>query len=360
MAERRIFANVQALRGVAALMVTIGHGSAFYLFVSGGTDLFLIAYSGVDVFFVISGFIICMTASAYAGHPWRFLIRRLGRIAPAYWVVLATSAFATQWLATGKPWIGDLPPVPTFNTITLLTLTNRFVPQAWSMSFELYFYAATAFILIAPRRWFWRLIAAAMATQAAAIAIMLLLGGDPDWTVATSGLVLEFGLGCAVARLCQIGHRRHAILALFAGLLAFTAGAVWTRHVGTLSSLPRTATFGIGAACLIHAAVALELRGLFVFPGLMQRLGDWSYSIYLWHLLVLTWLVHWLPVETFTTIPTRNLYGVACLLVVIVISAISHRLIERPANRAIASGSAQLEQRLLAEQIGQPGKPPPR
>jgi len=77
-------------------MVAIGHEQSHYLFVTGDYDPFVAAQSGVDLFFVISGFIICSAAIKHENNPWRFLVKRCGRIFPVYWFVLALSAFVTR------------------------------------------------------------------------------------------------------------------------------------------------------------------------------------------------------------------------------------------------------------------------
>jgi peptidoglycan/LPS O-acetylase OafA/YrhL len=62
-------------------------------------------FLGVQLFFLISGFVICMTA--WGRTPKQFLISRVTRLFPAYWfAVLATSgvclAFGAAWLNEGR------------------------------------------------------------------------------------------------------------------------------------------------------------------------------------------------------------------------------------------------------------------
>jgi len=330
------YKNVQALRGVAALMVVIGHASTFHLIVTGPLTIEAVTYSGVDIFFVISGFIICTVATKPDANAWQFLVKRAGRIFPVYWFVLAVSAIASSWFAVGSPWIWPMPARPATDYIFLLTLTNRFIPQAWSMAYEIYFYAWISAILLSPARWFWRVLGVLMMCQGGIVAAVALRGGDTDLTVVTSGMVLQFGFGCAVAWACGRGYLRFSTLAVAIGFVGFACGAAWTLHNGsTLSGLPRTATFGTGGAALLYALVSLELRGRFVLPRMMQRLGDASYSIYLWHLLILTVFVRLLPVETFMTLTSRNTYGMVCVLTVIGVSFASWRFLEAPMIRRV-------------------------
>lgn len=74
----RVFAGVEAMRGVAALSVVCGHAvSARPDMVGPGVaeGVLTILASGVDIFFVISGFIIATTAAAHR-DPLSFVFRR--------------------------------------------------------------------------------------------------------------------------------------------------------------------------------------------------------------------------------------------------------------------------------------------
>lgn len=108
---------LDGLRLVAALYVVAYHYTAFDLhephpwgrpvhevfpfFSRIGSYGFL----GVNLFFLISGFVICMTA--WGRTPKEFLISRVTRLFPAYWfAILATTAFAVlfggSWLRYGR------------------------------------------------------------------------------------------------------------------------------------------------------------------------------------------------------------------------------------------------------------------
>ena len=85
--------DIQGLRGVAVLLVVIYHtGLAF----PGG-------YIGVDMFFVISGFVITeLLAREVAIHGridlTNFFLRRIRRLLPALFVVLASTRFMVFFL----------------------------------------------------------------------------------------------------------------------------------------------------------------------------------------------------------------------------------------------------------------------
>ena len=85
MAANRIY-EIDALRGIAALMVVIFH------FTCDRSEViwsFNIGCIGVDLFFMISGFVILMTIN---DKNWKeFLFNRFSRLYPAYWVCVTIS-----------------------------------------------------------------------------------------------------------------------------------------------------------------------------------------------------------------------------------------------------------------------------
>src|ERR1700743_1942401 len=85
--------DIDGLRAVAVLLVVFFHGG--FSQVSGG-------FTGVDIFFVISGFLITglISAELKSGHfsLSDFYARRIKRICPALFLVLALSTVAAFFL----------------------------------------------------------------------------------------------------------------------------------------------------------------------------------------------------------------------------------------------------------------------
>jgi exopolysaccharide production protein ExoZ len=331
----KIFRNIQALRAVAALLVVIGHSGAFGLVAPGPLNIHLVAYSGVDIFFVISGFIISTVATRHEANSWIFLAKRAGRIFPVYWIVLAVSVVASRWIVVGDPWVPKMPHLPATDYLFLLTLANRFAPQAWSMAYEIYFYAWIGLILLVSPRRLWVVLGILMLCQVGIVTHVALAGRDPDAAVYTSSMVLQFGLGCAVAWACDRGLHRFAMPALVLGFAGFVAGAAWTAQSGLLPGLPRTVTFGLGSAALLYALVSYEVAERFILPRFMHALGNISYSIYLWHMLILTIFYRLLPREAFATSWSRNIFGAVCVLTIIGVSFLSYHVVEAPGIRTV-------------------------
>ncbi|MBY0513870.1 MAG: acyltransferase family protein, partial [Gemmataceae bacterium] len=92
-------AHVQALRGVACLLVVLVHlwklEARFGYETPGFAAIKWFGFAGVDLFFVISGFIITTTNRKHLGRPAAvpgYLGRRLWRVYPVYWAATAVAA----------------------------------------------------------------------------------------------------------------------------------------------------------------------------------------------------------------------------------------------------------------------------
>ncbi|MFI1972782.1 acyltransferase [Streptomyces cinnamoneus] len=161
--EPRAHGRLRALDGlrlVAALMVALYH--------YGGRDgdvsrawgasprhefphlspAFAYGCLGVQIFFVISGFVICMSGW---GRPLRsFVASRAARLYPAYWVAIAlvTVAFALPWVTYKTVSASD-----TLVNLTMLQQpvgAERVLGVCWTLWAELRFYALFALFVVLP------------------------------------------------------------------------------------------------------------------------------------------------------------------------------------------------------------------
>ncbi|MBC6111577.1 acyltransferase family protein [Pedobacter fastidiosus] len=140
------FYELDIMRFLAALAVMFYHftfGSSRLLGTpTFGVDiLFRYGYLGVDVFFMISGYVVLM--SAMNKSPKYFVISRVVRLYPAYWVCCIIT-FAIIYITKITP--PDTPPV-TFKLLAYnLTMFQEFFGKAnmygafWTLTYELGFY----------------------------------------------------------------------------------------------------------------------------------------------------------------------------------------------------------------------------
>ncbi|WP_328319242.1 acyltransferase family protein [Streptomyces sp. NBC_00388] len=103
---------------------------------------------GVQIFFVISGFVICMSGW---GRPLRsFFASRVSRLYPAYWaaIVIVTAVFALPWVA-----YRTVSPSDALVNLTMLQQpvgAERVLGVCWTLWAELRFYALFALFVVLP------------------------------------------------------------------------------------------------------------------------------------------------------------------------------------------------------------------
>jgi exopolysaccharide production protein ExoZ len=273
--------SLQILRFVAAAMVVLDH--------TARTSL---GAAGVDVFFVLSGYVICLVAQGRTAGG--FLRDRLTRIFPIYYV--CTLPWVVLVLAYGRP---DLDaPQSIAATLTLWPVYDHIfgplLAAGWSLCFEVLFYAGMAAVLVW-RRLAWLLPAAYGLSVIAAYAT-----GLPMFRFIGNPLIAEFGLGVALSMIRFKSRPAGAaalVVAVAALLLAaplfadkFTVpGSVWD-----LRSPERPLVWGLPAALAVWGALQFDPLTSRVSAWL-SYLGDASYSIYLTHLFTVVALAPILP-----------------------------------------------------------------
>ncbi|MEF0939020.1 acyltransferase family protein [Rhizobium sp. BR 362] len=242
---------------------------------------FEVGAAGVDIFFVISGFIMWVTTEGKPVSPQGFMVRRLFRIVPLYWIATA----ATFVMAVLKPQfffnidttIGNLIGSLLFLPVMRGDAMHPIVEQGWTLSYEMFFYLIFSISLFLPElRRLWFLMVALVAVVIAQY--LLPLG---YLSVFTEPVILEFAAGIVIGRLWRKGFR----LSFHAAVGLMIAGFVLLLASDLMPDVDRTVGWGIPAVLILSGAVFAEReRGV---PNLayLHFLGDASYSIYVWHVL---------------------------------------------------------------------------
>jgi len=346
------FLTLQGLRGGAAVSVMLMHCAnmqggltaahaypAFFLIAriiaSGGG-------AGVDVFFTISGFVITSVALRAPQPHGRlaasadFLLRRSLRVFPLFWVTLATLVALAA--AFGAP-EAELAPAWSWRVIALAADQIPFQGPAWTLSFEMWFYLGTTVLIgLLPRRYFLAGLSIWAIAQALILTDPFLSRHVPDFYAFRQPQLLEFFVGCAIAaclRRFPGGHWHLPVIALALSPLLFLAGCIrcfFLLPTGSLDLWQRVAFYGLSAALLLYALLMLERQHGLRTPAWLCRLGDWSYSIYLWHYPVMSAtfvLAQWHPAWQFTSPLLQAMMNAAITLA---IAPLSFWLIERPCN----------------------------
>lgn len=331
------FASIQALRALAALLVTIFHvfmkmeDVAIY---SPFLRCFKAGFGGVDLFFVISGFIITHTSLSKINRPDQlipYLKKRFGRIYSIYWLVLASAGALYLWLNAFAPslkWLSyTLNPVEIAKTLTLFPFHESLLPVTWTLSYELYFYVLFGLLIVS--RYFLViplfLIAATVLNGLATGA-----GQPPLFTFSNHSFLLspfnlEFCFGVVAYLLARrYNFKIHPALMILAAGLFFLTGE-W---VAPADFWLRIGGFGLPATILLLGLIRREVSNRFSYPAWLLKLGDASYLLYLIHVPAIMMLTQALMILGFS-----NYVVLANVLLVAFLAWFSwqaHRWVEKP------------------------------
>jgi exopolysaccharide production protein ExoZ len=288
--------GLQVLRGIAANLVVLQHLWEFELKYAGTQLPTVVRYGdlGVDIFFVLSGFVMVAVAGRGVG-PLNFLWRRIARIYPTYW--LATGIMIAVAVAVPGLVHEQLDQIPLWRSFLLIAASPEqpVVSVGWSLVHEMYFYVVFAVflalripILIGALIW----TALILVTTAAWPDYV---AASPILRMATSPLTFEFMMGLAIGVLWLQAQTPGILLASVAGSAALLTSMIinyrFFSHPPTLFSdsvTLRILLFGIPIALIVYALVAYERHSSWRPPRLLVAVGDWSYSIYLFHFMVLS------------------------------------------------------------------------
>lgn len=319
---------IQYLRGVAALMVVLYHARNEVPWLYNPMAGVHFGAAGVDIFFVISGFI--MFTAAPDEPILQFYIRRIIRIVPLYW--FATAIMATNDLADGNLTLSALVKsllfIPYANPTANGAVWPILVP-GWTLNYEMFFYFLFGLSLLT-RKPAWVL----------TMAICGLVGlGAAGWSYGaigqtyTSALLLEFlagvWLGVAYAR-----FDFRALAPLLPVGLAILVGSDWL-------AWPKLFEVMIPATAIVAGALGLEARGWGRTNRLWLRIGDASYSIYIFHTIIIAAIL-----RLYQHLPITGIAQFAGLLIVTMIASVGsglviHKVIEKPMTAAINRRVAQ-------------------
>lgn len=288
--------GVESLRGVAALLVVAVHTRGV-LSMQGPAafgDFWVFGRAGVDFFFVLSGFIIAFVHFKDLGKPdalGSFWIKRLLRIYPAYWIVLA--GFLALLLVSPTPGRSerDLAHV----ACSFLLCPEQAEPVlgvGWSLRHELLFYAVFSTAIIS-RRLGTVMFAAWGAGIAWNAGVYATTGvawfSGALGTIVFRGFNMAFFFGMAVAVLTSKGWTwRPGLVAVLGGAGFLATGMYESYGPVVMQEWPiRTLAYAVSAAAILYGTATLDRARSIRVPAFAMQLGTSSYSIYLVHVPVL-------------------------------------------------------------------------
>ena len=342
--------DINALRALSVVAVL-----GFHFKIPG----FAGGFVGVDVFLVITGYL--MTAKVLNElklgrfSPWTFWMMRMRRIYPALAVLTIASVIVGWFVTLPAEYLRHL-----LQALSALTLLSNFAFKSdsgyfamaaqtkpllhtWSLSLEWQFYFFMPLIV----GLVWRLGSRATSgISAVAVALQVFAAVSLAWCLWTSeqdatgssyfslqARAWEPLAGGLIAA-AEIRRRSEGIVgpsrlqspAIALAGWALVAGCVVyplpeARWPGLLTILPI-----LGSAIIIAARQGSHEASL-LGASAIQRVGDWSYSIYLWHWPVWVFALGWLSVRGYGAGPTQKTLMV---VVSLALGAISYRYVEQP------------------------------
>ena len=341
--------SIQLLRGVAAWMVVFHHVmQIFFRYKGDGWLASLFSHYGavgVDIFFVVSGFVIYNSTIVKSASPLHFFAYRLIRIVPLYWIFTLLTAllvvnfkglipltrFSPEFLIQSLLFIPSLNPSG-IGFIPIITI-------GWTLNYEMVFYFVFSFALIAPEqyRWFYVVIGIAILQ-----AILPIFSNVFDFY--SNKIVYEFLYGVLVG----VFYSRKwlekinfpmalAILCIAISVIAFS----YTSHLDKSipATIPHSGSYlSTGISCALIVVALLSLENYLPQINPLIQLGNWSYSTYLSHIIILS--ISYRAMTVWNINPYVTIF-IACMAILI-ISYLSFVIIEKQLSFALKHKLAYL------------------
>jgi len=322
--------SIQIMRGVASLLVLLTHiavkGSQY------GNDAlkgFSIGDAGVDLFFIISGYIMCV--STYNQHLsfTQFIIRRIKRIIPLYWVV--TTLALIVYLYNSKLVNTSGGETSILASYTLIPNGKRFLnDNGWTLSYEFFFYFIFGYFI---NEGTYRAMQASSIILLALVMMGLCFNSDVRLFVfSTKSFFIEFvfGMGCFYLfnmKKAQLNYK-YGIGLFMLGVLLFALQIIFQIPA---SEKWRGLDWGIKMLLIFIGLLSLEgliQRSSFLFKDLLLEIGNSSYSLYLIHPFVLSGTA--MCLKHFGMASNPYLFAIILLVFSVAIGHFVYLYVERP------------------------------
>lgn len=361
-APRPFLPALEGLRACAALGIVVTH-VAFQTGNDTGTLLnrvFARFDFFVPVFFALSAFLLWRRHHDQVGDWAGYYVRRCGRILPAYWVVVAVVLVLLP--VAGQPGL--------WPSVANVLLLQNYLPDGlvgglthlWSLCVEMFFYLVLPLAaLVFGRRGRRARVLGILGMALIGVVWPFLAPLVPGFDPASGGVNPHimpwaffgwFGVGMLAAELegflqdAPAGLRDTArrwagrrwlwlLVALAALVVAALMGPEGLAQATPWEFVRRNLCGLVFAAALVVPYVVEPHAPLLEHP-VMQGLGRWSYSVFLWHIAVLSLVFPLLGLNLFSGgYVAMAVVLVATVLFTVPVAALSYALVEDPGRRAV-------------------------
>jgi peptidoglycan/LPS O-acetylase OafA/YrhL len=343
------FKNIDALRGVAALLVLWLHAAEVLVtlpaIAASGTlihdvaEFFQVGRAGVIAFFAISGFVVASTIKPpRRDGTFDFAIKRFFRLYPAYWLALAATYGLIWWPQGRLPGAAELLANVTMLP-TVFGITSA-MGHFWTLEIEFVFYVLVVLLFLTGRLkhpWFIVALIVVLALKPAGFLLNKLTWASGQGHWGELPLCLAIMLWGSLLRThydpdARFGAKLRAwatapiavATALVVGR-ALSPGAV-LKGVDFMTWLGGLGTFW---GLLLFVAFALSGQR---WPRFMVWWGTVSYSIYLFHPAVFYPLYFFLKAQPEFAHAPLAVWVLLCAVLTVALASLSYRWVEAPAN----------------------------
>lgn len=343
--------DIEGMRAIAILLVLLYHA---------GVPGFGGGFIGVDVFFVLSGYLITRSLLEEVGrsgtiHLREFYARRARRLLPAALLVLIVTAGAVWLVLPFTAWRefgGDIAAASLYfinwrlaaRSVDYLAegVSATPVQHYWSLAVEEQFYLIWPFLMLVAawlhRRKGWSLartttivlggvvlvpsLAWSVSYTAASPAEAFFVTTTRLWELAIGAFVAAAGVRLAPNTRLSAAVRSAGLIGIVATAVLVAERVAWPSYWALLPTVATAAVIAAGA----ETSGSDKVAGLLQSQP-MQRIGAWSYSIYLWH---------WPPLAILAATGVELDPAMAMLVTVVacVPAVLSYRLLENPVRFA--------------------------
>jgi peptidoglycan/LPS O-acetylase OafA/YrhL len=328
--------TVQALRGIAALLVVTQHTASMWFFLNRpGLPFAVYGATGLDIFFVLSGFIMPLSVRRTENgtrDARTFLVRRLERLLPLYWI-FTTLKLLRDVILPSTVALGLWHTVASYLFLPSRNSLGEYVPllpPGWTLNMEMFFYVLIAAALLLGLRLRFFL---PPALVLCASGVFLHHSSHAPVDTARLPLLLEFLLGMVLAERYRAVALRGAracppYLAVI-GCLMSTWLLVFT-HLGSISYFMFAGPLAFG---VVGFAIELERPLGQRIPKLLLLIGDASYSIYLVHWFIVGIVAGLMRLPAFSGVQSIFVALALVILLSTVAGIACYHWIESPINR---------------------------